>query len=89
VDRYFIHLREGNTLVEDEEGALFKDDVAACNAGLRAARGLLARAVIEGRLPLDDIIIVTDDKRTVLLSLTLGASVGHPTHNRDMIMPHR
>jgi hypothetical protein len=79
VTRYFFHLQEGDTILEDEEGAQFADDAAACDAGFRAARGLLASAVIEGRLPLDHVVVVSDDQGVVLLSLTLGASVGYAT----------
>jgi hypothetical protein len=79
VARYFFHLREGGILLKDEEGTQFADNVAACEAGLCAARALLASAVIEGRLPLDHVVVVADDHGVVLLSLTLGASVGYST----------
>jgi hypothetical protein len=78
VPRYFFHLNERASVVEDEDGTAFVDDASACEAGVRAARDVLAGAVMEGRLPLDHVITVSDHEGRVILSLTLGASVNYP-----------
>ncbi|MFD1949170.1 DUF6894 family protein [Sphingomonas arantia] len=75
---YFLHLHEGGFVVEDEEGTTLADDGCARIAAVRAARDVLAGAVREGRLPLDDRIVVTDQAGRTVVSITLGAAVGHP-----------
>jgi hypothetical protein len=75
---YFFHLDEDGFLVEDEEGLVLFDDAAAHAVAVRAARDLLAGAVLQGRLPLDNNIVVTDHVGRTVFSLTLGAAVGLP-----------
>jgi hypothetical protein len=78
VPRYFFHLHEHGSVLVDEEGAMLTGDAAAREKANRAARDLLAGAVLEGRLPLSDRIVVTDHIGQTVFSLSLGASVGMP-----------
>jgi hypothetical protein len=76
MNRYFFHLHEVGSVVEDTEGLALIDQVAAAEVALRAARDLLAGAVLKGRLPLNDIIVVADGGGKPVFSLTLGEAVG-------------
>jgi hypothetical protein len=73
---YFFHLHEAESVIYDGEGTTLPDDAAARGAGVRAARDVLAGAVLDGRLPVDHFVVITDHAGRVVLSLTLGASVG-------------
>lgn len=76
---YFFHLYEDGACVEDEEGMWLTDDASAREVAVTAARDVLAGAVREGRLPLDDVILVTDHIGQTLFSLRLGAVVILPS----------
>jgi hypothetical protein len=76
MNHYFFHLHEVDSVVEDVEGLALIDDIAAGEVALRAARDLLAGAVLQGRLPLTDTIVVADRGGRSVLSLTLGEAVG-------------
>jgi citrate lyase beta subunit len=78
VPRYHFHLHEDGVVVDDEEGLALADDASARDAAVRAARDVLAGAVLDGRLPLDDFIMVTDHAGRTILTLTLGAAVSKP-----------
>ena len=75
---YFFHLHEEDTILRDEEGIVLVDDAAARIVAVRVARDLLAEAVQRGRLPLTDIVVVTDDTGQTVLSLNFAAAVGDP-----------
>lgn len=52
---YYFHLLDG-VRIEDEEGQELPDDDAAHAEALRSARSIMADAVWNGRLPLDESI---------------------------------
>jgi hypothetical protein len=60
--------------IDDEEGTTLVDDAAAREAGVRAARDVLAGRCWR-RLAIDHVVMITDHAGRVVLSLTLGASV--------------
>ena len=74
--RYFFHVRGGVVEADDEEGSELPDAAAAERYAVLAARELLAAAVIEGRLPLDERIDVNDASGRRLRSLSFGEAVG-------------
>lgn len=74
--RYYFHLHEDGSVIDDEEGTELVDDAAARFVAVRAARDVLAGAVMRGRLPLTDVVVVTDHIGQTVFSLTLGAAVG-------------
>jgi hypothetical protein len=76
--RYFFHVRGGPVEAEDEEGSELPDATAAERYAIVAARELLAAAVIEGRLPLDERIDINDASGRRLQSLSFGEAVGAP-----------
>jgi hypothetical protein len=76
---YFFHLHEAGVVVQDEEGLVLVNDAAAREVALKAARDVLAGAVMKGYLPLDDAIVVTDHIGHTIISLSLGEAVGVAT----------
>lgn len=75
---YFFHVRGGPVEADDEEGCELPDAAAAERYAVGAARELLAAAVLEGRLPLEERIDVTDASGRRLLSLSFGEAVRAP-----------
>jgi hypothetical protein len=77
VPRFFFHIRGGEIECDDEEGLDLPGEGAARYEAVRSARDLLAAAVLEGRLPLQESIVVTDDGGGTITSVTFGEAVGH------------
>ena len=77
--RFFFHIRGGEIECDDEEGVDFPDEGAARHEAVRNARDLLAAAVLEGRLPLEESIVVTDGGGAAIIRVTFGEAVGCPT----------
>lgn len=59
---YFFNVREADRVIDDPEGSDLPDAGAARAYAVHAARGLLAAAVREGRLPLDHAIEIADER---------------------------
>jgi hypothetical protein len=76
VPQYFFHLHEGGSVLEDEEGRSLPDDAAARDAAVQSARGILAAAVLEGRLPLSDMIVVTDHLGQTVARTSFSTAAG-------------
>ncbi len=75
--RFFFHIRGGEIECEDEEGLDLPDDGAAQKEAIRSARHLLAAAVLEGQLPLEESIVVADDGGGTITTVTFGEAVGN------------
>jgi hypothetical protein len=78
VPRYFFHIRGGEIECDDEEGVDLPGEGAARKEAVRNARDLLAAAVLEGRLPLQESIVVTDGGGATITTITFGEAVGAP-----------
>jgi hypothetical protein len=76
VPQYFFHIRGGEIECDDEEGMDLPNEDAAGREAERAARSLLAAAVLEGRLPLQEMIVVTDGGGSTIAKITYGQAVG-------------
>jgi hypothetical protein len=76
VPRFFFHIRGGEIECDDEEGLDLPGEGAARHEAVRSARDLLAAAVLEGRLPLQEKIVVTDDGGGTITSIMFGEAVG-------------
>ena len=50
MQRYYFHIRKGDTLEEDIEGAEFPSPYAAREEAIQAAREILAERVLTGQL---------------------------------------
>ncbi|MBC9033721.1 hypothetical protein IAG41_15100 [Sphingomonas sp. JC676] len=74
--QYFFRLRNGGIETDDEESLDLPDDTAAREKAMISARELLAAAVLEGRLALRERLLVEDESRRLVLSMSLGQSAG-------------
>jgi hypothetical protein len=73
---YFFLLRDGEFDVDDEEGMELAGDASARDKAVFFARDLLAAAVMRGRLPLDERVLVMSQGGREVLSMTFGQAVG-------------
>jgi hypothetical protein len=74
--RYFFMLRGGDIEADDPDGLVLPDDAAAHEKAIVFARDLLAAAVLEGRLALQERIEVRDENGRTVANLSFGQSVG-------------
>jgi hypothetical protein len=58
--RFYLHIRTGDGVIEDEEGVDFPDHATAIAEAVRGARCLMTGEVTEGTLCLDQSIEVHD-----------------------------
>lgn len=75
---YALHLRNGELEADDEEGLDLPNERGARDQALVFARDLLAAAVLQGRLALQERIEVVEDGRGPILSLSFAEAVGLP-----------
>ncbi len=75
---YLFQLRGGDIETIDEEAVPLPGDAAAHERAILIARELLAAAVLEGRLPLDERIEIADSSGSPIGSVTFGQAVGLP-----------
>ncbi|QAY77582.1 hypothetical protein [Sphingosinicella sp. BN140058] len=66
MNRYFLHLHECGTVIEDAEGVEYASLAEAREFAVASARDVMAGEVLEGRLCLDCHIVITDDGATEL-----------------------
>ena len=76
--RYFLHLREGDKLLEDPEGCVLPDLAAAHREALAEARDLLATYVRAGRLLDGQQFDITDENGQVLMEVLLTDALNLP-----------
>jgi hypothetical protein len=74
VPRFYFHLHD-DIVAEDEEGALLSDVASAQLEAVRAARGLAADQVLEGRLELGHRIEVHDEAGNCVLTVRFGEAI--------------
>ena len=69
--RFFINIRHGDFLIEDEEGSVLPDVEAAYREALLAARDILSSKLRAGEDVNGQIFEITDENRVVLASFPL------------------
>jgi hypothetical protein len=72
--RFYLHLHEGEPVLDDE-GELFPDLHAATEAAVKAARGLAADRVLNGRLNLTHSIEIAGELGVVVRAVTFRDAV--------------
>ena len=72
--RYFLHLVDGERLV-DEDGQELPDLNAAREEAIRNVRSIMADEVGRGRLPLAPVIEVTSEAGQVLLTVLFAEAI--------------
>ncbi|WP_441296673.1 DUF6894 family protein [Agrobacterium sp. Azo12] len=74
--RYYLHhRRNAHTIIHDPEGAEFASLEDARLEAVAAARELLARQVIEGRVQEGQVIEIAASEGTVLMTVPFTAAV--------------
>ena len=73
--QYFFLLRDGEFDFDDDEGLELANDASARDKAIVFARDLLAAAVIDGRLPLDERVLVMAQDGRKVFSMTFGQAV--------------
>lgn len=66
--RYYFHVRD-DIDVDDEEGAVLSDEIAARTKAVEGARELMCETLKAGYIDLNHYILVTDDAGEVLFKL--------------------
>ena len=81
MEHYFFHIRDGNTLLEDdEEGQTFPDFAAMRREAIKCARELLSEAALSGKAGrLQQIIEVTDSSSKIVFTIPVGHATGTKT----------
>lgn len=69
--RYFLNIRDGSDLIEDQEGSLLPDIEAACREALAAARDLFAEKVSAGEVVDGQLFEITDENGIVRARMPL------------------
>jgi len=75
IPRYYFHVRNGNGLVEDEEGRSLPDRDTARAEALKGVRSMLSEDVLSGFLDLQGTIDVVEEAGEPVLSLDFGEAV--------------
>jgi hypothetical protein len=69
--RFFLHIRDGTVLVEDEEGSDFPNVEAACREAVLAAREILASKLVAGEEVDGQTFEITDENHVVRATFPL------------------
>lgn len=72
--RYFLHLKDGET-VRDEDGMILDGVEQARDEAVRSARDMMSDQVRQGRLSLRDRIEVEDEAGDIVLTVTFRESL--------------
>ena len=78
--RYFLHLRDGETLIEDFEGEQYVDLNAAQDDAIVAARQMMAEKIRHGEVIDGQVIEICDED---------GALVATVRFSDQLALPHR
>jgi len=69
--RFFINIRDGDRLIEDEEGSVLPDVEAACREAVLAARDILSSKLRAGEEVNGQIFEITDENNIVRATFPL------------------
>ena len=72
--RFFFHLHNGED-VPDREGLELPDREAAHGEAIRNARSIMAEEIMEGNLPLRDVIEVVDESGAAVMTVSFRDAV--------------
>jgi len=80
--RYFFHLRDGDTLLPDDEGLELPDLEAVRSYAVESARQLLSQAALSGNAgSVRQLIQVLDDGGRTVLTTPIGHATGTDTQS--------
>ncbi len=69
--RFFINIRDGDRLIQDEEGSVLPDVEAACREAVLAARDILSSKLRAGEEVNGQIFEITDENNIVRATFPL------------------
>jgi len=78
VGRFYFHLRAGDELLIDDEGADLPDLSAARREAAQAARELLAEAIRAGKEEIPEAFVIADEDGRTLDTIALAAVLPEP-----------
>ena len=76
--RFYFHLRDGDELLPDDEGADLPDFSAARREAVLAAREFLAEAIKSGRQKVPDAFVIADESGRTLDTILLVTLLPEP-----------
>ena len=76
--RFYFHLRNGDELIQDDEGQDLPDVSEALREALLAARELLAEAIKHGKERLPDALVVADESGQAIETVPITAVLAKP-----------
>ena len=82
--RFYIHIREGENIIADEEGVELPDASAAAREARLGALELLGDAIKAGAERVPDAFVVADDSGQVVETIPLVALLPKPLSDRTM-----
>ncbi len=81
--RYYLHIRESGTLIEDFDGIDLPDLAAARAEALAAAREILAERLLGGDVLNGQTFEIMDDRGTLLASVPFKEALRLPPAGKD------
>jgi len=69
--RFFINIRDGDRLIQDEEGSVLPDVEAACREAVLAARDILSSKLRAGEEVNGQVFEITDENNIVRATFPL------------------
>lgn len=72
---FFLHIRNGSGLIEDEEGSELPDPEAARLKAVRGARSIISAEALDGEIDLSGSIEVADQAGRVVLTVSYAEAV--------------
>lgn len=73
--RFFLHIRDGATLIEDFEGSDLPNVEAACREAIEAAREILASKLLAGAVVDGQTFEITDESGVIRATLSLKDAI--------------
>lgn len=75
--RYYFHIRDGESVVFDREGADFASLELALEEAVTSAREIIAEAVRRGKAPDGQVFEITTEEGEVVRSMPFSSTIGH------------
>ena len=74
---YFLHVRDGDLSINDQEGSFFVDLAAARSEAIKSARELMAVGIVdEGRIGIERSMVICDAAGRTLCVLPFRKTIG-------------
>ena len=81
--RYYLHIREGESVVLDREGADFASLELALEEAVTSAWEIIAEAVRRSKAPDGQVFEITTEEGEVVRSMPFSSTIGTSDRHRD------